>query len=681
VILNIGGNAQESAKIADILQEIAKREYYRKKEGESLNISKNFESTLNKINQAFAALAESGHVEWVNKLHLGLVAIYNHQIQFTHTGNIKILLLRDKILINLIQKSKTEQTPIKIFSNIVSGSLQKNDKLFFATDEFFDYLSEDNLKKIIFNSSPDEACTKLQNVLSSQGKGVSPISVIFAEISPETDAAISKKHKTNETSRMVSIYPDLDDLNSLEKPENIFPKNNKIENKTNVWINKIFGFFVIGFSKIKKLFNKLLLRLKNKGQAEIEEKETDSTRPTDENSKFASSPKNIKNKLQYFSQNLIKKFNKLPRTSKIFFVASCILVVAFLASTLHQADKRSATKKSNRFEQLLNEAYEKEKMASDALIYQDFNKAKDFLVEARSILENETIKSNKEKRGDVDLLNNKINEQFDKVDKIIRVQEPILLAESTAKIGRLLGLDESIYMYDPETNTIFELNEEAKKIRTISSESKNIGYFKNAAANLTKKSLIFLTDTPEVAEFDLSKKEIENLDITFANDDQEIKEINLYNDRLYLLDSKSNQIFKHTRTISGYSKGIGWIKEGDVDLKNAASFAIDGEIYILNQDGSVLKFSNGVKEEFTLASPSKPLDSPTKIFTLTDQNFLYILDPKNNRVVVFDKKSGELKNQYISDAFVDLKDTHVNEEAGKIYLLCGQKIFGTSLEK
>ena len=34
------------------------------------------------------------------------------------------------------------------------------------------------------------------------------------------------------------------------------------------------------------------------------------------------------------------------------------------------------------------------------------------------------------------------------------------------------------------------------------------------------------------------KKEIENLDITFANDDQEVREINLYNDRLYFTQSR-----------------------------------------------------------------------------------------------------------------------------------------------
>lgn len=674
LILGIKGNIYESSKIADILQEIASHEYFRQKE-KKINISRKFEFVLNKINQAFAALAESGHVEWVNKLNLAFAAISDSQIQFTYTGDIKILLFRNGILLNLICDLKnTAQSPVKVFSNIISGTLRKNDKLIFATSEFFNYFSEDSLKKIIQNSF-DEACTKLQNTFLHQKENIFPVSLIFAEIL-DKNAVKSSKPKPL---KLKSLYPNLAELNDLEASSKRLSYDHKLKNNLTVWLNQAKNYLVKALATIKIIFNKIFSKFKTKKQKEI--KKNASFLQSQKEKTFTSLNLNqLKTKFTPFLKTLAGKFNKLPKTSKLFFITSCIFALAFVISIARQADIQKETKRDSQFDQLFKEASEKEKMASDALIYQDFDKAKNLLMEAKSILEKDIIQSNKEKSKDVDSLLSKINEQFDKIDKKIFVKEPILLAESSTKIENLLGLDDVIYSYDSETNVIYQLEEKTKKLGTIFSESKNVGYFKKAAVNSTKKSLLFLTDTPEIVEFDLSTKELENLDITFENGNN-VKEIAIYNDRLYTLDTNTNQIFKHTRTISGYSKGIEWMKESDIDLKNVISFAIDGEIYTLSQDGNVQKFLNGKKEDFKLAELSLPLSSPTKIFTLAEQQFIYILDPKNNRLVVFEKKSGELKNQYISDVFTDLKDIYVNEEAGKIYLLCGQKIFGITLEK
>ncbi len=47
---------------------------------------------------------------------------------------------------------------------------------------------------------------------------------------------------------------------------------------------------------------------------------------------------------------------------------------------------------------------------------------------------------------------------------------------------------------------------------------------------------------------------------------------------------------------------------------------------------------------------------------------LYILEPKNKRLVIFDK-NGKLIKQFYSKKFTDLKDFVVNEKENKIWVL------------
>lgn len=679
--ISIGGSIDKGSKIADILQEISRLEYFNTAPDKEANPIKNFEKTINKINQTFTNLIESNHIEWLDKLNLAIASVYKNNIQLVYTGNIKVYLFRESSLMSLNNKKKSDSKPTKIFSNIVSGTIQEKDKLFFSTKELLDYFSEDNIKNIITGNSPKEASFQLQTALSKNQKNVDPIASIVIEARPESEKSVEEKLNLPEIANM----SELDELETVDDKKNAV---RDIRENPKIILDLFSKYTLLAIKSTKNVANDLLFKLNikknNPKNEELDRKTQNRNFATSYKSNYSAKQNNITDKAIYYLQIFYKKYQGLPLTSKIFSVTSVVFALAFLVSIGLQADNKN-DKEQNSFvtEQLLK-ATENEKLAADALIYSDFEKAKKLLFEAQDIISNKEIidSESDDTKSEKEDLTKKISKHFDKIDKIIRLEDPLLVVDmpNSMETDRILGIDDTIYTYDPKTNAIYKIEESAKSLGTLFDNSTNLDFYSKSNSNSAKNSLIFITKSNQAAEFNIDLGEIEEVDIAFNKTDQEITDLVLYNDRLYILDSKNNQIYKHTRTISGYSKGLTWVKEDEFDLSKSISLAIDGEIFALNNDGSINKFLNGYFRDFNLQQPSNPATSPTKIFTKIDYRFIYILDPENNRLLVFDKQVGEFVNQYVSDKFSDMKDIYVDEENKKIFLLCGSKLYGIVLE-
>ncbi|NQU99386.1 MAG: hypothetical protein HQ538_01495, partial [Parcubacteria group bacterium] len=215
--VSIGGGIHKGSKIADILQEVSRLEYFNATPDKKADPAKNFEKTINKINQTFTTLIESNHIEWLDKLNLSIASIYENHIQLVCTGDIKIYLFRENSLMSLNNsKDKPKATPTKIFEDIVSGTIQEKDKLFFSTKELLDYFTEDNIKSIVTKNSPKEASFQLQTALSKSQGNVDPIASIFIEAVSESEKSVEEKLNLPKIESMA----ELEDLETLDKKKN-----------------------------------------------------------------------------------------------------------------------------------------------------------------------------------------------------------------------------------------------------------------------------------------------------------------------------------------------------------------------------------------------------------------------------------------------------------------------------
>jgi len=73
--------------------------------------------------------------------------------------------------------------------------------------------------------------------------------------------------------------------------------------------------------------------------------------------------------------------------------------------------------------------------------------------------------------------------------------------------------------------------------------------------------------------------------------------------------------------------------------------AIDGFVYLLFSDGSVMKFSGGQPQPFAQEGLYPPLENPVGIYASPDADSVFVMDRDGARVVEFSKE-GKFVRQY-----------------------------------
>ncbi len=152
-----------------------------------------------------------------------------------------------------------------------------------------------------------------------------------------------------------------------------------------------------------------------------------------------------------------------------------------------------------------------------------------------------------------------------------------------------------------------------------------------------------------------------------------------YRERVYLLDAERGTIWRAEPAAGGYAAPRNWIADPSLDLRAGVDLALDGDLYLLENGGGIVKLRQGRPAAFTLQSIDPPLAGPTKIKTTERSSFLYVLDPPTKRLVVVGK-DGRLERQYRAEAFDELRDVVVDEAGQTLYLLNGTRIYGVPME-
>jgi len=154
-------------------------------------------------------------------------------------------------------------------------------------------------------------------------------------------------------------------------------------------------------------------------------------------------------------------------------------------------------------------------------------------------------------------------------------------------------------------------------------------YFIDAAP--LNESIILITKNWKVVEF-TKNWYFSYKDVEWQKTWEKSNTILSYATNIYLLSNKQNQIFKHKKIGKTFQKAIPYLKEEDSKaIWKIIDIAIDGWIYILKDDLSIVKFfSTPYRLEKIVINKlpdnyKKETSSPIKIKTRKDLNYVYIL--------------------------------------------------------
>ncbi len=690
VVLQIDHATKTSPQVGDAVATILNHEYFR---GNPSNVVQNMEDALHKTNEILSDLAARGEIHWIGKLH-GVIGVFQKDaIHLSATGRGKAFLVRDGEIAEVtdgLYDSSRAASPMKTFENLASGELREGDTVIMVTPGVTDYLSPDTLRNMLEKSDPTEAVRMIQGRVGHDSS-LANAAVVFTyskhavTAAPIASAPAPSPSVPSSDEPRVRSYMPVPRValshaqNQAEAPaldhESMAPVAPAIQStKTETTKAKAGSKAGSLATRIRRAFSGLSTTLSSAMPGRGRRKNP-GTAGVVRSAESKSAPERLEKPIKVGSlwTRIKKAVIRMPGRVKVFGALALLLVIVFVVSLIVFTGIRSSRADQQQVTDKFNQAKKLEEQAAAAIIFHDLTSAQTQLKQADSLIAE--LPQGDLAAGDLDTLKTNIAKDYEKLSGSVRIQDPTKLASVSGDPVGLALLDGRLVSWNTGGKLeIVSLKDGDTAVgATIDSD---LGQPLVGAVNETQLALI--TDKDKVVGFEDGK--LDELDMGGSFSPDKIVGAETYGNRLYTLDPSADEIMRHQKTIAGYGQGTSWILDG-TSVKKGIDLAIDGNVWVLMTDGTVTKFLQGSKEDFTLGPVVDPLESPTRIVTSEDSKYLYILEPKKKRMLQFDKEKGDFVKQFVSDKFDDLRDMVVIEKGAKAYLLNGSSVFAIDLNK
>jgi hypothetical protein len=709
-------------KFFDIISDLETEYYLPPFENEGGN-EKRFEECLQRANRRIAkAISDSISVIEPKNIN-ALIALNNkNKLYISKIGKNHAFLFHrkkqhDYTIIDIFTaagEKRSKITPEKMFSNIINGSMTEKDNILFCTDNVLENLSQNELMEITTESTPASALKEIKKLLESDqpdsnsyAVAINPIVIDDEDEEEEIIRTTTKKISSTEgrTPHKVETQSSINRLITTQEDTEKFLAPSMAPNWKKTLMIILSGFnkgslLALKYAKIlanqiikqsQELIKIVSTKINNRGKSpqpetntepEVDmpahagvEKKTHKVEAREEKTEAPSAhmpnlPEDggPSQTISNWLNNQIAKFISLNKLQRALLIIAFILVFFFSQSMVWQgransvSDTLSAGDKILQIEEHLNTAEAQN-------IFNDEDGAKASLVLATDLIE-EIPNSRKYKTEKEELLG-RISNLEKALQKIEYINEPQVASDLSnqnpaANIRFVSKFENTIFAIDVQNQSVYKVDLVGKQT-TAGKLTSNFDEAKKIQA-LDEDTVIILNNDNQIYEYKFSTNEITSV----LSSDDGIIDFDLYGGKLYSL--RNNQIFKHFPTASGYNAGSAWLADNS-DFTNPIAMTIDGGIYTVDNNNKIKYFLAGKSETVNFNEINPPLSSPAQIFSNIESSYLYILDQANQRIVVLDKNNGNLKIQYTSGEFSDLKSMVVQETEKKIYILSNQKIY------
>lgn len=151
--------------------------------------------------------------------------------------------------------------------------------------------------------------------------------------------------------------------------------------------------------------------------------------------------------------------------------------------------------------------------------------------------------------------------------------------------------------------------------------------------------------------------------------------VDTFGGNIYVLNTSDSTVEKYQAT--DYIKSS-YFTEETIFQSQPISMTIDGAVWILNKDATILKFTKGKKDEFVTSGIITPFDSNGVIYTDIDYESLYILNKSSKTIAVVTKK-GEYSKSYSFKDVDGIEYFSVDERNKKGYVANSKTVYSFDL--
>ena len=627
--------------------------------------------------------------------------LYKDELLFARSGDVRIFLLYKKAFMEIEEEDDTSSSRWESFlSFITRGPISENSLVFIGNSIVFDYFSDIKLQKIL-SKGWDESIKEYKELIAEFGRQsffqtiiVSniPKEAVFAGKSQKTQESVGRLNNLKDSTSSLMSASILDkvkgDLGKLSQKlkqtekEEVYDRERAIKRRIeerdklkkvihfiSKLLKKIFIVLVWFLSHIPQIFRIIYRNRKSiigglKNMFSV----------------IYTTARGLPQKTATFYKEKTEYYRSLDERRKNIVLAIFGAVIVLIASILLGVSQVSQSKSTQQVLSVLEEVDLKRSSAEAALLYGNRKQAAVLIAEARKLLSSiDASKAGKEVKDKKAETAKSLFEIYTQIQKIEILDDinPVfsggeVLAEDNSII-HIVGAPDISYMFTSQ-GEIYTMNPKEKSV-SKSGVWKEKGEIKSLAYMEDGRILVqTLEPTPNLYILDTGKRQVQKVDITWNNPETPKQSVIPYFTRIYTLDARDRQIYRHQRFGERYLKGVAWLKDEAVDLSDAVSMAIDGSIWVVTSSGKVYKLTGGEREKIDLSFIDPPLNSPSFIWTNVDSNLVYIVDPATRRIVVIEK-DGTLRRQYVSKKFDKLSEISVNTDLKRIFVLNGNDIY------
>jgi len=653
-----------------------------------------FENALAKANVAVKDILLSKPKNWLSKIHIIILATAGDEVHISHVGSAHAFLTHHDHIADILNNTSGQSgdsgygprtpNPVKLFSNIISGKLGLNDSITIVSDPVLDYLSPDRIRKTTNDWSPTETISKLSELLDK-----TPTNKQFGLITMKRTAAaektIAQETKKASLQKKETVPMSRDDImDQYLKPESYEEQSQPMQQAPKmidsaVEIMKKYGSLTLTIilSASSKALDQIIITFK---------------RFIPKISKLpsiaASMWRNRKSRDYHFSkiresakktaQALPATFSSLPKNRKAIIGSVGILIVVFAASVSWRAQNNASQESKQAYETARAQIEQKRDQAQATLIYKEYDRARQIIAEAQTLLE-ALPNENTGQAADHEQLGSELATLRDKSERKIMLDDiqpfvTVIPAPVSPQTSGLLTDGTSLFYYDGVQQRIASLDVENQLLLSLALESQDMKDFttaiytgNNTIVALRADTAIFVDTKKETVRKELFAFDPALQNLPFAS----------YAGNLYTIDPAQNNIIRYRAAGKGFTTAQEWLTE-PYDVTQMKDIAVDGFVYTLNANGDIHIFLRGALNKII---PFPLEDKPAQGARMVIREGLarvYILDPAHSRLITMTPQ-GELISQYTADMLGSANGIAVLDEEDRVYLLSGEHIYAINL--
>lgn len=631
-----------------------------------------FEQFLSALNETLAQKVAAG--EWsvpIQNFNALVGIACDEQMFLSGTGDLTALFLhrtRDQRyqVFNLFRSIQTEQslpTWEKPFAVVLDGDLHASDVFCASNRDLVRYIAAEELNAILATLPPKSAAAKLRQYFPAS-VDLSLLLIQSAEAAGEELArplaSVSLEHLArteNETEAMLEDQKPRPLTSLMERMQKM-----RAGAKTST-ISRTVWRLLISSTAVAWRMATRSLRVGAQTVVTLAKPDTRTA--------FVQS---ARERIDSGIRGLFHRFNRLPKATKSLSLAAVAILFVLAAgiTVLRHAQARSAEIAA--YEEQVSAVQSTIEKASGAIIYKDEDQARKLYADALALakaLPADTDDRAKTAAG----LQSQIESAFNDLRHLVNIPEPTLLGDlaPNAATGRaLVSSGASVYVLGSDKK-LYLLDGAKRALGATDASVGEIGV--PVSATSEDDTILALDDRPGVDRIDAENKLVQLTNVQ-ATSGVRWTDIALYNGKLYVLEPTTGQIIKYNPASGGdYDGGTKWIRAKSTDLSDAVSMTIDATVFVLKQNGHLVRFVGGSEVGWTQGVADPAIASASDVWTSVASAYVYVLDPGTERLIVYAKDGGSLVTQYRSDAFQDLTDFLVDETNKTIYFLAGSKLY------